>query len=77
MRTTISMPDDKAKIILRGTGAKTLSQAMLKVAEEMEYREKAEAILAMAGTMKFRYSWQEVKALNREREGRLFGKSAH
>jgi len=50
MKTTLNIPDERMKALLKATKAKTKTEAINKAIEDYIYQENVKKVMALAGT---------------------------
>jgi Arc/MetJ family transcription regulator len=71
MKTTVDIPEAALNDAMRFTGAKTKREAVVKALEDFNRRQRAEALIKLAGSMPHFPSNDEIEATDMEYEARM------
>lgn len=71
MKTTIDIPEESLRDAMRFTGAKTKREAVVKALEDFNRRQRAEALIKLAGSLPNFPSNDEIEAADMEYEARM------
>ena len=69
MKTTIDIPDNELKEVMRLTGAKTKKEAVVTAIKEFNRRRKLEKVLAKLGTFKDVMTQEELRKMREDEHG--------
>lgn len=73
MRTTYTLDDKEAEALISATHSKNLPQALNKLVEEWQRKQKIEFLFSCAGKFHFDYSLEEMDKAEQRRFERLHG----
>lgn len=62
MRATLSIPDELIENLVRETGAKNKTQAIIRAIEEYLKKTRLEKLLFLQGKLDLEDNWQEMEA---------------
>ncbi len=74
MKTTIDIPEKELKAVMKFTKAKTKREAVVKVLEEYNRRQRMAGLVKHFGTFKSMMTNDQIEALEMKRFHRIFGK---
>jgi hypothetical protein len=63
LRATLSIPGKLIEDLVKETGAKNKTQAIIQAAEEYLRKKRVEKLLALQGKLDLEDNWQEIEAL--------------
>ena len=76
MKTTIDIPENELKDVMRFTEAKTKREAVVRVLEEFNHRRRMAELVKYSGTFSNNFPTnEEIEAADVERDRRLHGGS--
>ncbi len=74
MKTTIDIPEKELKAAMKFTKARTKREAVVRVLEEFNHRQRMAGLVRHFGTFKSMMTNDEIEALEMKRSHRIFGK---
>jgi metal-responsive CopG/Arc/MetJ family transcriptional regulator len=66
MRATLSIPNELIEDLVRETGAKNKTQAIIQAIEDYLKKKRVEKLLALQGKLDLEENWQEMEAVEME-----------
>jgi len=68
MKTTIDIPDDELKKVMKYTGAKTKREAVVRAIEDFNRRQRLAELVKVLGTFEDFMTQEELKKMREDKE---------